>query len=133
VREFAHRQTAILLCRLATQLNRAARRCDPDAIRDLRVAIRHLSRCLRAFAQFYSGHGWKRMRRRLKDLLDACGNVHDRDLALEVLAKSGFPPESVVVRRLNLDRHDALVELMTQLNRWKGRGTARKWREQLGI
>ena len=115
------------------QLNRAARSGTPDAVHDLRVAIRRLSRCLRMFAQFYPGYGWIRMRRRLKDLLDACGAVRDRDLALAVLAKAGFPPGSIVVRRLNLERHEALQELMVQLNRWRGRGTSRKWREQLGI
>jgi CHAD domain-containing protein len=115
------------------QVNRAARAGDADAVHDLRVAIRRLSRCLRVFAQFYAGHGWKKMRRRLKDLLDACGSVRDRDVALDLLAKAGFPSGSIVVRRLNLDRHEALQELMAQLRRWKGRGTSRKWRAQLGI
>jgi CHAD domain-containing protein len=133
MREYAHQQTAILLRRLAMQVNRAARAGDPDAVHDLRVAIRRLSRCLRVFAQFYPGQGWKKMRRRLKDLLDACGSVRDRDVAMDLLAKAGFPPTSIVVRRLNLDRHEALQELMMQLRRWKGRGTSRKWRAQLGI
>ena len=92
MREYAHEQTAILLRRLAMQINRAARSGDPDAVHDLRVAIRRLSRCLRVFAQFYPGQGWKKMRRRLKDLLDACGAVRDRDIALDLLSKADFPP-----------------------------------------
>jgi CHAD domain-containing protein len=133
MREFAHAQTAILLRKFVIQVNRAERSGDADAIHDLRVSIRRLSRCLRVFSQFYPGHGWKKMRRRLKDLMDACGNVRDRDVAIELLAKANFPPNSIVVSRLSLDRAEALQELLALLRRWKGRGTSRKWRAQLGI
>ena len=63
MRDYALAQTAILLRRLAFQANRAARTGDADAVHDLRVAIRRLSRCLRTFAQFYPDNSWKRMRR----------------------------------------------------------------------
>src|SRR5215471_12240848 len=112
MREFAHAQTAILLRKFVIQVNRAARSGDADAIHDLRVSIRRLSRCLRVFAQFYPGRGWKKFRRRLKELLDACGRVRDRDVALSVLAKAGFPADSIVVGRLNRDRAAAVLELM---------------------
>ena len=133
MREFAHDQTAALLKKFAVQVNRAARAGEADAIHDLRVSIRRLSRCLRVFSQFYAGHGWKKMRRRLKDLMDACGNVRDRDIAIELLTKAGFPATSIVVRRLTLDRAEAQQELLTLLRRWKGHGAARKWRTQLGF
>src|SRR5262245_9598219 len=132
MREYAHRQTTLLLQRLALQVNRAARPGHADAIHDLRVAIRRLRRCLRIFSQFYPGRGWKKLRRRLKQLMDVCGSVRDRDIALELLAKAGFPAGSIVVGRLKLDRAEALAELMAQLYKWKGRGTPRKWRAQLG-
>src|SRR5215467_218780 len=112
MRDYAHQQTAILLRRLAMQINRAARSGDPDAVHDLRVAIRRLSRCLRVFAEFYPGNGWKKMRCRLKDLMDACGGVRDRNIALDLLAKGGFPANSIVVRRLRLDRAQASQDLL---------------------
>jgi CHAD domain-containing protein len=133
MREFAHQQTLILLRRFSLQVTRTARTGDPDAIHHLRVSIRRLSRCLRVFAQFYPGRGWKKFRHRLKDLMDACGRVRDLDVALAVLAGADFPSTSIVVRRLNRDRAAALVELMTLLRRWKQRGASHKWRAQLGI
>ena len=47
MRDYVHRQTSILLRRFGMQVTRAARDGDPDAIHDLRVSIRRLSRCLR--------------------------------------------------------------------------------------
>src|SRR6266511_2864716 len=104
MREFAQRQTVALLHKLATQVNRAERGGEAEAIHDLRVAIRRLSRCLRVFSQFYTGSGWKKLRRRLKELMDACGSVRDRDIAIALLTKADFPPTSIVIRRLRLDR-----------------------------
>jgi len=133
MRDFARQQTATLLHKLVVQVNRAARSGDPDSIHDLRVAIRRLSRCLRVFGQLYPGHGWKKMRRRLKEILDACAGVRDRDIALELLAKAGFPAGSIVVRRLYRERGEALAELTVLLRRWKSQGTSRKWSAQLGL
>ena len=133
MREFVHQQTLILLRRFSLQVTRAARTDDPEAIHHLRVSIRRLSRCLRVFAQFYPGRGWKKFRRHLKELMDACGRVRDRDVALSVLANAGFTADSIVVRRLNRDRTAALLELMALLRRWKRRGASQKWRAQLGI
>src|SRR5437763_15320507 len=122
MREFALERTVILIKKFAIEVNRSARTGDADAIHDLRVAIRRLSRCLRVFSQFYPGNGWKKLRRRLKNLMDACGAVRDRDIALELLTKAAFPPASIVLRRLSLDRAGALQELMMMLRRWKIRG-----------
>jgi len=133
MREFAHQQTTLLLRRLSVHINRAARTGDPDSVHDLRVGIRRLSRCLRVFAQFYTGHSWKKIRRRLRDLMSACGNVRDRDIALDLLTKAGFSGTSIVMLRLNLERAEALHDLMSELRRWKQRGAARKWRAQLGL
>src|SRR5215472_4402944 len=133
MREFARRQTSILLRRFAIQVNRAARGADPEAVHDLRVSIRRLSRCLRVFAQFYPGNGWKKLRRRLKKLMDVCGSVRDRDIALALLSRAGFPATSIVVRRLNSDRRDAIVGLAEQLRPWREHGASRKWRARLGL
>ena len=126
MREYVRVQTRILLRRLASQVNRTARSGDADAIHDLRVAIRRLSRCLRVFAQFYPGRSWKPVRRRLADLMDACGSVRDRDIAIELLEKAGVPAASALVRQLDAERRAADEELRRELRRWKDRGFRRQ-------
>lgn len=133
MREYARKQTTILLRRLAFQINRAARAGDADAVHDLRVSIRRLRRCLQAFAQFYPEQSWKKMRRRLADLMDACGSVRDLDIAIELVIKAGLPPASTVVRRLELERGKAERELLIELRAWKGSAVSRKWKAQLGL
>lgn|SRR5262249_23567726 len=133
MQEFVRQQTLLLLRRFALQVSRAARTGNPEGIHDLRVSIRRLSRCLRIFEQFYPERGRKKLRRRLKELMDACARVRDRDVALGVLAEAGFPSNSIVVRRLHHHRAEALLHLMSMLRRWKQRGASQKWRAQLGI
>jgi CHAD domain-containing protein len=133
MRDYVRKQTAVLLRRLAFQINRAARNGDPDAVHDLRVAIRRLSRCLQVFAQFYPGHSWKRMRRRLSDLMDACGKVRDLDIAIDLLDKAGIPRDSSVIGKLEEERLKAERELVEELRRWKGSAVSRQWSMQLGL
>jgi CHAD domain-containing protein len=133
MREYVRVQTRILLRSLASQVNRTARTGDADAIHDLRVAIRRLSRCLRVFAQFYPGRSWKQMRRRLADLMDACGSVRDRDIAIGLLEKAGVPAASTLVRRLDAERRAADEELRRELRRWKDRGLRRQWQTRLEL
>ena len=133
MREYVRVQTRILLRRLASQVNRTARSGDADAIHDLRVAIRRLSRCLRVFAQFYPGRSWKQMRRRLADLMDACGSVRDRDIAIELLEKAGVPAASALVRQLDAERRAADEELRRELRRWKKDGFSRRWSVRLEL
>jgi CHAD domain-containing protein len=133
VREYVRLQTGLLLRRLAFQVNRTARTGDAGAIHDLRVAIRRLSRCLCVFAQFYPGRSWKKLRRCLADLMDACGNVRDRDIAIELLEQAGLPAASPLVRRLGEERRAADRELRRELLRWKDRGFRRQWRVRLEL
>jgi CHAD domain-containing protein len=133
MREYVRVQTRILLGSLASQVNRTARSGDAGAIHDLRVAIRRLSRCLRVFAQFYPGRSWKPVRRRLADLMDACGSVRDRDIAIELLEKAGVPAASALVRQLDAERRAADEELRRKLRRWKDRGFQRQWQARLEL
>ena len=133
MREYVRRETGILLAGLASQLNRAARTGDAEAIHDLRVAVRRLSRCLRVFAPFYPARTWKPMRRRLSGLMDACASVRDRDIAIELLQKAGVPAASPLVRQLDEERRAAEEELRRQLRRWKRDGFSRRWRVRLEL
>jgi CHAD domain-containing protein len=133
MRDYARLQTAILLRRLAYQLNRAARNSDTESIHDLRVAIRRLSRCLRVFAPFYPGDSWKKVRRQLAELMEAAGNVRDRDIAVLLLAEAGLPPRAAVATRLAAERRKASRELLLEIRRWKRRSFSRKWRSRLEL
>ena len=133
MREYVRLQTGMLLRGLASQVNRAARTGDAEAIHDLRVAIRRLSRCLRVFARFYPARSWRPMRRRLSELMDACGGVRDRDIAIELLEKAGVPPASPLVRRLDQERRAADEELRRELRRWKKDGFSRRWSVRLEL
>ena len=133
MREFVERQTAALLLKLALEIDRAADDAAPDAIHDLRVSIRRLSRCLRAFAQFYPGRSWKKVRAELSDLLHSAGEVRDRDIALEMLSKAGIARRSVIVRKLETERTAAHGELVEEVRRWRDRDFASKWRSRLEV
>jgi CHAD domain-containing protein len=133
MRGFVRLQTGTLLRRLAIQVTRAARTGNADAIHDLRVAIRRLKRCLRVFAQFYPGHSWKPIRRRLAELMDVCGNVRDRDIAIGLLKQAGVAADSPLVRQLDEERRAAARELQLELQRWKARGFSRQWRTRLEL
>jgi CHAD domain-containing protein len=133
MREYVRLQSGTLLRRLAEQVNRTARTGDADQIHNLRVAIRRLRRCLRVFAQFYPGHSWKRIRRRLAALMLACGSVRDRDIAIGLLQEAGVPPASPLVRQLDAERRAASQELRRELLRWKARGFSRRWRVRLEL
>jgi CHAD domain-containing protein len=133
MQEYAKQQTAILLRRLAFQINRAARHVDADTVHDLRVAIRRLRRCLQVFGQFYPEGSWKRMRRRLSALMDSCGSVRDLDIAIELVGKAGVPADADVVRQLVQERRKAERELLAQVRVWKDRSISTKWKAQLEL
>jgi CHAD domain-containing protein len=133
MRDYARLQTAILLRRLAFQLNRAARGGDADAIHDLRTSIRRLSRCLRVFAPFFPGRSWKKIRRELAGLMDTAATVRDRDIAIQLLGQAGVSPRAAVVTRMAAERRSAGHELLLEIRRWKNRNFSRKWRSSLEL
>src|SRR3974390_3385920 len=126
-------QTGLLLRRLALQVNRAAKSCDADAVHDLRVAIRRLSRCLRLFSKFYPDGSWKKIRRNLKTLMEAAGAVRDMDIATEFLAEMGIGKASPLVQRLAQSRRAARRELESEVRSWKERGLLKRWRTTLRL
>ncbi len=121
MREYAQGETASLLERMARQARLAAQSADAGSIHDLRVTIRRLSRCLRVFAQFYPDRGWKKLRRRLRGLMDAAGAVRDLDIAIGLLGEAGVPGGAAVVVRLRGERRKRGRALLAEVRRWRGR------------
>ena len=133
MREYIRLQTSILLRRLAYQANRAARDSGADAVHDLRVSIRRLSRCLRTFSRFYPDRSAKRVRRRLREMMAFAGAVRDRDIAAGLLHGAGVPARSPAYPQLLQERESAAGRLAAELTRWKHHGFSRRWREELGL
>ncbi len=133
MREFARRQVAALLRRLDGQLKRTAATADADAVHDLRVAVRRLSRALRAFAQFFPGKSWKSIRKQLSGMMKVTGRVRDCDVALELLDKAGVAKRARVALALQSRRRAAEADLREALRLAQSRNVAREWRRELEL
>jgi len=133
MREFARLQTAVLLRRLAFQLGHAAQSGDPEAIHDLRVAVRRFNTCLRVFTQFYPAHSAKRIRIELRELMKLAGVVRNLDITLDFLREAGVPQQAALAAALRDRRTKARARLDRELNRWKSRAFSRKWRTRLQL
>jgi len=133
MRQFAHLQITRLLRRLAAQLKRTAGSADADAVHDLRVAVRRLSRALRSFAQFFPRKSWKPIRKRLSGLMHLAAAVRDSDVALELLEKAGAAKRARVTLAVQRRRREAEANLRRELQAWLTRNFALEWREDLEL
>jgi CHAD domain-containing protein len=132
MREYARSETSALLDRLAQQARLAAA-AEASSIHDLRVVIRRLSRCLRVFAQFYPGDSWKRLRGRLRVLMDASGAVRDLDIAVALLGEAGVPRCTALLARLYVERRKRSRVLLAEVRRWRGRRLSQAWPRKLEL
>ena len=133
MKKYVQQRIAALLTRLAAMAKRAAENPDDEAVHDLRVTIRRLSRGLRSFAEFFPGKSWKPIRHELSGIMDRAAAVRDRDIAMELLLKAGVAPRARVMTRLAADRADAAKALQQALHEWQERQAARQWKGALGI
>jgi CHAD domain-containing protein len=97
----------------------------PESIHDLRVAIRRFTQVLRVFDGVFD-HS-RKMRRRLRTLMDLCGDARNCDIALEVLSSAGVPVDHGLVRRLRQRRARAGRELARHIEDWHVRSLIRRW------
>ena len=133
MQRYALEQASTLLRRLAFRMNRAARLRDADSIHDLRVAIRRFEQCLQIFHQFLSGRHNKKIRRRLRKIMQLSGEIRNRDIALDLLKQAGVPARSALSARLLRDRREAQNKLLASFDRWGERDLFRKWSSRLGL
>lgn len=130
-RKFAREQAGRLVGRLAYQVNRTSKSGDSTAVHDLRVAIRRFHRLLKVYEAAFDGKETRKLRRRLKRVLELAHAVGRYDGALKVLAKSpgqdgaGFRP------KLQNRRKEAARDLTGSLRRWMERKSSLKWRSAL--
>jgi len=134
MREFVLTQTVDLLHHLSLQIkNLKQSPSDNDAgeIHDVRVAIRRLRQCLLVFSKLYPDDSWKKIRRKLAGVMQSCGEVRDRDIAIALLTESGVPTGSKLVLSLQKERRAADYDLRRELARWHRHRLAKKFQSHL--
>jgi CHAD domain-containing protein len=130
---FARQQAANRLGNLVFAVRAAAEKPDAEAIHDLRVAIRRLLQSLTVFASLYEDKQLKRIRRRLKRVLDAAGAVRDRDIALEFLDEAGLKRSDRLGKRLVAERAKLERRLADRIVKWSREDFSANWRSELGL
>jgi CHAD domain-containing protein len=133
IERYATAQAEAFLERLAWQVRHTAKRCDPQAVHDLRVVIRQLMNCLRIFKHFFPRRPRQKIRRQLGVMRDLAGEVRNRDITLEILASVLSSPDEKLSPQLTHERERAKGELVKALHRWTRRNLFRKWRATLGL
>jgi CHAD domain-containing protein len=133
MKKYAQMQVAALIAKLTAQVKHAAENTDGDAVHDLRVAIRRLSRGLRAFGQFFPGKSWKQIRLELSELMEKAAAVRDRDIAVELLEKAGVAKRAQVITTLGKERTAAATALREALHDWISRNAPQEWKGALEL
>jgi len=95
--------------------------------------MRRLSRCLKVFAPFYPPGSWKKIRRRIGELMAAAGAVRDCDIAAELAVHAGVPRRSAIIVQLAAQRRKTGRDLLLAVRRWNSREYPRRWHVRLEV
>jgi CHAD domain-containing protein len=128
---FVPETTTKLLERLAFQVNTTLHSHHAEPVHDLRVAIRRFTQALVTFRGALPGREIKRIRRKLKNLMDPAGAVRDADVLLKMLAKRDLPGVPELKKQIQEHRKAAVPVLVAALERWVARRSSSKWRSAL--
>ena len=130
---YAALQGAARLDRLAYELGRAGKSTDPEAVHDLRVAIRRFEGCLRLFRDYFPPKVAKKIRKRLRDIMDLAAEVRNRDIALDLGRQAGLSAESGLLSAWAKQRKQVALELSSTLKRAVKDDLSTKWRSRLKL
>ncbi len=133
MKTYAQQQVAGLMARFVAEAKRAAETPDADAVHDLRVSIRRLSRGLRAFTQFFPPKSCKYIRRELSELMDAAAEVRDRDIAADLMEEAGIAQRARPVIALGAQRRESAEILQQALQNVLAQRAPREWKEVLQL
>ena len=115
-----------------TEIDKAAKHPeDPEAIHDLRVAIRRFTQCVRAFRTVFDPGPIKKLRRRLHKIMDHCGEVRTCDVALSILKHTRLK-SGVLATEIQSQRVDAENALRHYLKEQR-HGKASEWKLKLRV
>jgi CHAD domain-containing protein len=114
---YAVAETKLRLNRFSQNLRHAAEHPgDPKAIHDLRVAIRRAVQACKTFRDLLEPVPVKKLRRRLRALMELCAAVRNCDVALLLLEQVGITT-GAAVSRLQKTRGDAAKQLLRRLEK----------------
>lgn len=130
---YAFDRTTRLLNKLAAEVKRALETPDADAVHDLRVAIRRFKQALTVFADWFPAKESKKIRRRLREPMDAAGRVRDRDIAAELVARCKAPDAAALAAAISTERDQAARELVAEVGRLSLEDIGVRWRDLLGL
>lgn len=133
MRQYAHRQLSDLLRRVVFELNRGPKAPSSEAVHDLRVAIRRFVQVAKVFRPFLPAKELKRVRKRLRRVLDASAEVRERDIALEFFEEALVPQDAAPRQALIRERRKAQKRLAAMLSRWSRKDLASEWRSALEL
>jgi len=122
-----------LLERLAFQVNHTLHGPGADSVHDLRIAIRRFSQSLTLFKSAFAAKDVKKIRRRLKELMELTNAPRDCDVALKLLPKTALPSAAALEQPIRARRKEAIQLLRPELRRWAARKTSSKWRAALSV
>ncbi len=131
IAEYASLQAATRLDRVAYQMGVLRKSKSPETVHELRVAIRRFMGCLHVYPQFFPAKESKKIRKRLKKVMKAAGEVRDRDIALHLGKQADLPKDSPVIDGLRRERKQAAKGLTGSLQPWSKRSVFPKWRRKL--
>ena len=133
MKQFVQLQTSERLKKLESELkNTFDLPEDPDAIHDLRVAIRRLTQTLRVFSAWFNARRVKKLRGRLKKLMERCGAVRNCDIATEVLKAAEWQDETLS-QGLDKERTHTHKRLRKTLQKWHHTHRAQRWGDKLRV
>jgi len=133
MKQFVELQTSERLKKLESELkNTFDLPEDPDAIHDLRVAIRRLNQTLRVFMAWLNARRVTKLRGRLRKLMERCGAVRNCDIAIEVLKAAEWQGETIS-QSLEKERTHTCKKLRKTLRKWHHSHRAQRWHEKLAV
>ncbi len=130
---FVGQQIAKLLGRLAFEIHAGTKSVDPERVHRLRVATRRISTALRVFEEFVPRKAARKVRRQLRELMQAAALLRDRDIAIGLLGDCGVAGEDPLLASLAAERAAAEVHMITLLKALEHSGYSAKWRERLEL
>jgi CHAD domain-containing protein len=113
MRDFAQAQTLELVRTVVRNIYATADDPEPEAVHKLRVSIRRLQQSLRLFAQYFPKPGAKRVRKQMRSIMKAAGELRNRDIAIELLGRRRAAVALLEEQRLYARRE--LVHVLTGL------------------
>ena len=130
---FARQQANRLLTGLGHRIGRARRSATPAAVHDLRVAIRRFLQVLNTLEPAFPAQPRKKIRRKLKRLMEPAGQVRNCDVAAELIGKLDAQSARRLRRKIRTEREEAERRLTGALRGWAQPGWFEKWRTRLDL